>query len=140
MDDISSFTDKGHEPTPQELAEKLGDSRQWWNEICAYVIDKYPKALPEWNFPGAKYGWSFRMRDKRRAIVYLLPREGFFKVAFVFGDKAVESILDSTVSTSIKERLQAARKYAEGRGIQLSIEEPNFLENIRLLVDMKLRF
>jgi len=51
------------------------------------VYEKYPEGFEEWNFPGKKYGWSFRIKDKKRAIVYLLPGDDAFMVAFVFGGR-----------------------------------------------------
>ncbi len=136
--EMSVFPDKSNKPTDADLVEKLGDSYALWKEICSIVLAKYPQGKSEWNFPGKKYGWSFRIKDKRRAIIYLLPRAGQVKVAFVFGDKAVAKVTQSGVSPSIKSELKKARKYAEGRGIQLAVEDESTLTDIRQLVDIKL--
>jgi len=85
MSDISIFTDKATEPANQDLVDRLASSYALWQHIYDFVFRQYPKGVAEWNYPGKKYGWSFRIKDKKRAIVYLLPREGYFKVAFVFG-------------------------------------------------------
>ena len=69
MDDISIFPDKDFEPTDTELVERLGPTNDLWTLIQGYVLEKYPTGLSEWNFPGKKYGWSFRIRDKKRAIL-----------------------------------------------------------------------
>ena len=96
--------------------------------------------MEEWNFPGKKYGWSYRIKDKKRAIIYLLPREGFFKVAFVFGQKATNSILAENISDTIKTELNNARVYAEGRGIQIEIREHSNLRDVKKLIEIKLAF
>ena len=83
----SIFMDKSKTPSNEDLKNVLGNSYQNWGIIKNYVLQQYPGGKEEWNFPGKKYGWSFRIKDKKRAIIYLLPREGFFKVAFVFGQK-----------------------------------------------------
>lgn len=139
MADHSIFLNKSMEPTVRELQEKLGDTYKLWVEIQEMVLKKYPDGVSEWNFPGKKYGWSFRIKDKKRAIIYLLPRDAFFKVAFVFGDKAVNEIMDSTIAEEIKAELMQAKKYAEGRGIRIEVRDMYILEDIDLLIDIKLK-
>lgn len=135
--DISIFTDKAVEPTASDLQEQLGSHFNLWNKIVEFVNEKYPKPKEEWNFPGKKYGWSFRIKDRRRAIIYLLPREGYFKVAFVFGQKAIDQIVGADISNQIKEDLSNAKKYAEGTGISILATEES-LSDIKTLVEIKL--
>ena len=97
---------------------------------------KYPNGIESRNC--SKYGWSFRIDDKKRAILYLLPRDKFFKAAFVFGQKATEIILQSKISISIKKELEVAKVYAEGRGIRIDIKDDLPVDDIKKLVDIKL--
>ena len=85
-----------------------------------------------------KYGWSFRIKDKKRVIVYLLPREHYFKVAFVFGQKATDELMNGPVDPEIKKELAAAKVYAEGRGIRIDVTKEEMLQNVRLMIDSKL--
>jgi hypothetical protein len=138
MDDISVFQDKNIIPDDKTLEKSLGKTFPWWEGIIDYVFAHYPAAIAEWNYPGVKYGWNFRMKDKKRAIVYLLPREKFFKVAFVFGQKATDAILKSPIDDGIKNELKSAKIYAEGRGIRIDVRNKTILDDIRSLVDIKL--
>ncbi len=121
MDDISIFNDKTVKPTDKDLADKLDSNYQLWKWICDLVLSKYPNGLAEWNY-SEKYGWSFRIKDRKRAIIYLLPTDRYFKVAFVFGDKAVSIIMDTKISNDIKKEINQATKYAEGRGIRIDVK------------------
>lgn len=94
--------------------------------------------MEEWTYPGKNYGWNFRIKDKRRAIAYMLPREGYFKVAFVFGQKATDQVLASTVGPEIKQELLQARVYAEGRGIRIDVRDERIVPDIQQLVEIKL--
>jgi len=87
MSDISIFPDKASRPTEYDLAAQLGFSCSLWQQIHEMILNSYPGAIGEWNFPGKKYGWSYRFKDKKRAIIYFLPRQQYFNVAFVFGIK-----------------------------------------------------
>jgi len=103
-------------------------------------LSKYPTGLAEWNFPGKKYGWSYRIKYKRRAIIYLLPRDKYFKVAFVFGQKAFDTIMGSDICVEIKSELEQATKYAEGRGIRIEVKDDSLISDIEKLVDIKLKY
>ena len=136
--DRSIFADESQRPSEGDLVDALGYNIKYWTEIKDYVCLKYPKAFKEWNFPGQKYGWSFRIKDKKRAIIYLLPRDRYFKVAFVFGQKATDEIMNSNIASEIKDILESARVYAEGRGIRIDVTDNNVIEEIKKLVDIKL--
>jgi len=138
MDDISTFTDKAIQPTDSDLLEVLDASHDLWKQIQDFVMGVYPKGLAEWNYPGKKYGWSYRIKDKKRAIIYFLPRKQYFKVAFVFGQKAMDMIMESTISFEIKEELEKATKYAEGRGIRIDVKNDLIIPDIKRLIEIKL--
>ena len=136
--DISIFTVKNRIPDDKDLMDSLGNTYRLWQKIRDYVHLKYPDATDEWNYPGEKYGWSLRIKDKKRAIIYPLPRDEYFKVALVFGQKATDAIMKSTISVAIKTELEAAKVYAEGRGIRIEIKDEVLIRDIEKLIDIKL--
>ena len=138
--DINIFIDKKNKPEQKDLITALGKSYDLWQDIINLVYLKYPNAVSEWNFPGQKYGWSFKIKDKKRAIIYLLPGDKRFMVAFNFGQKAFEKIMDSNISEEIKHSLESAKVYAEGRGIRIEVKNQKPLKDISQLVDIKLAF
>ncbi|NOT93687.1 MAG: DUF3788 family protein [Ferruginibacter sp.] len=78
------------------------------------------------------------LKTKKRAIIYLLPKEKYFMAAFVFGPKALDKIMASNIDTAIKTELQNAKPYAEGRGIRIVVKNKKILKNISQLIDIKL--
>ncbi|MCD7898751.1 MAG: DUF3788 domain-containing protein [Bacteroides sp.] len=138
MNDILIFTDKAITPTDKDLAEKLEATYSLWVKLVEYVMAQYPAATSQWSYSGQKSGWHFRLKDKKRAILYFLPREGFFKVSMVFGEKATSEILSSNVAKDIKNGLEQAVKYAEGRGIQIEIKDDCLINDIQTLINIKL--
>lgn len=138
MDDTSIFQNKEFKPTDQDLINKLGATYNLWVRILNFVLEKYPKALEDWNYSGKKFGWSFRIKDKKRVIIYLLPRDQYFKAAFVFGQKATDNIRNSNISSHIINELEQAVQYAEGRGIRIEVRNDLILSDIQKLVDIKL--
>lgn len=136
--DTSIFTDKTVIPQTGDLPGALKETYPVWNAIRDHVHELFPDVLDEWHYSGAKYGWSFRIKDKKRVIVYLLPREGYFKAAFVFGQKATDIILESTLAPVIMELLKSAKVYAEGRGIRIDIRDESLLRDVKQLIEIKL--
>ena len=135
--DKSVFTDKNKIPSGDDLRTTLGTTYEAWKRIREFVVSHSPAVTEEWMYPGEKYGWSFRMKDKKRAIVYLLPREGFFKVAMVFGPAATEQVLSGNFAEKLKDDLRSAKPYAEGRGIRIDVTDEKILEEIFGLIRIK---
>lgn len=138
MSDLSIFPDKTQLPDMKALSEVLGDKVALWEQLHSFILSQYPQAVGEWNFPGKKYGWSYRLKDKKRAIMYFLPREGYFKAAFVYGQKAFDAVMASEVSGRIKTDLAQATKYAEGRGVSIIVDRPEVIADIERLICIKL--
>lgn len=138
MKDISIFTDKAIVPKNEDLVANLGTTYSIWMQIREYVYQQYPNGVEDWNFPGKKYGWSFRIKDKKRAILYFLPRNNYFMVAFVFGQKAIDQILETNISETIKNDLLTAKKYAEGRGVRIDVKDETSIPDIQKLIEIKL--
>lgn len=136
--ETSVFMDLAKIPETDDLMIPLGNTYQFWNEIRDFVIEKYPAAIEEWHVAVKKYGWDFRIKDKKRAIIYLSPRDGFFLVAMVFGQKATDQILDSDISSKTKEELMNSKVYMEGRVIRFEIRDNTFILDIKKLVEIKI--
>lgn len=134
----SIFTDKNIKPTNENLKEALGETFEFWMDFVDYTYQNYPAAIEEWNFSSEKFGWGFRIKDPKRVLIYLLPRDKFFKVAFVFGQKATDKILQSSISEDIKEELRTAKVYAEGRGIRIDVRQKSSIEDIHQLIKIKI--
>ena len=68
-----------------------------------------------------------------------MPHENDFKVAFVFGKKASDQILQNTVNEHIKAELSNAQVYAEGRSIHIDIDG-SIINDIKRLMEIKLAY
>lgn len=133
----SVFTDKTHVPTETNLKQALGSTFELWQELAAFTKKTNPDAFDEWKMTSEKFGWGFRVNDKKRVIIYLLPRAGFFKASFVFGQKAMDEIFESTISETIVNELKAAKVYAEGRGIRIDVTDNAVMDDLKKLIEVK---
>lgn len=134
---ISFFTEKEKEPTTKDLKKALGDTFPYWEELVKFTKSVYPAATEQWKFWSAKYGWGFRVSDKKRAIIYLGPRDKHFIVSFVFGQKATDQVMKADLADIIKTELMNSKIYMEGRGISLEIKNKSLVKDIKELVRIK---
>ncbi|WP_340111054.1 DUF3788 family protein [Maribellus mangrovi] len=134
----SYFTDLDKKPDFSDLKTPLGSLFPVWMKIRDFAVEKYPKAIEEWHVSVKRYGWSFRIKDKRRAIVYLSPQKGHFRLTMVFGQKATDQIIVTDIADAIKKELLNSRVYAEGRVIRLDIYDDKMVEDIKKLIEVKI--
>lgn len=126
------------EPSEEALRRALGATFTLWESLAEFTKKSYPKYIESWHFSGDKYGWNFRISDKKRVLLYLLPRDSFFKAAFVFGQKATDEILKSEINETIKNEIQATKAYAEGRGIRIDVKDASICDDIKKLIAIKI--
>jgi hypothetical protein len=137
-EDKSPFTDKKNEPADEDLKVMLGSTFKAWERLSRHTMSAFPAAAGAWSYPSEKYGWSYRISDKKRVLIYLLPRNGYFKAGFVFGEKAFREIMESNVSKQIKDDLSSARVYGEGRGIRIEVRNLQGIKDLEKLIDIKI--
>jgi hypothetical protein len=64
-----------------------------WKELMDFIVSGYPDVVEEWCHSGKNYGWSFRIRSKKRVVMYFTPLEDSFRVAFTLGQAATDAVL-----------------------------------------------
>jgi len=134
--DKSIFTEKSKKPTDKDLNRELGEFYKPWNDLINYVYKKYQDATDEWSF--SSFGWSYRIRDKKRVIIYIMPLNKYFKVSFVFGEKAVKNAFTSNINDAIKDIIKSAKVYGEGTGFRIDVKDKKLIPDIKKLVDIKI--
>ncbi len=137
MDIPNAFIAKVAQPTPTEVHDALGASAETWKLLVNWLAEQ-GVAEQEWQSISPKYGWSLRLKLKKRTIVYLGPCVGCFRVAFVLGDRAVAAAGQSGLPKSVLKLLDEATRYAEGTGVRLIVRGAKDLPAIRKLAAIKL--
>jgi hypothetical protein len=137
METPNAFIGKTTRPTEAEVAAALGSTAALWKQLVDWMAEQ-GAAIQEWNSYSPKYGWSLRLKVKKRNIVYLGPCAGCFRVAFILGDRAVAAARQSDLSKSTLKLLNEAPRYAEGTGVRLIVKGAKDLAAIRKLAFIKL--
>jgi hypothetical protein len=125
-------------PGDAELARTLGKTTALWHELVAHIEANHAPVVRQWTFSKTTGHWFLRLIRKKRTLVYLLVRDGHFLTAFAFGEKATAAIQASDVPPKVVAELNAARVYAEGRGIRLVTKTRSDVATMKKLVAVKL--
>ncbi len=137
METPNAFIGKTTKPTEAEVATALGSTAALWKQLVDWMAEQ-GVGESEWNSSGAKYGWSLRLKQKKRNIVYLIPCAGCFRVAFALGDKAVATARGSDLPKSTLKVIDEAPRYAEGTGVRLMVKAAKELAAIKKLALIKM--
>ena len=119
------------------IREILGANYAHLENLRRFLKEEIGDTIEEWKYYGQKLGWTLKTFLKKRNLFFIGMYEGYFNIAFVFGDKAVNRVFDSDVDPSLKKELEEARKYAEGRGIRIKVDNPDCLDDIEELIKIK---
>jgi len=137
MDIPNAFLGRKKQPADKEVLSALAKSAPAWKELLAWFAEKGITGQ-EWKSISPKYGWSLRLSYKKRNIIHLSPCQGCFRAAFILGDRAVQAALVSDLPEGLIDEIRRARRYAEGTGIRLLIQDAKDLAAIRKLALIKL--
>lgn len=138
MDFTNALIGKTAQPTEKELATALGPVFSVWNELLCWLTEEQGVSSQEWTSYSPKYGWTLRLKLKKRTIVYLGPGKGHFQVMFILGDRAVAAAQSSSLPKAVLKALDEAPRYPEGTGLRLVVAKSQDLPAIRKLALVKL--
>ena len=138
MDIPNALVGKAEKPTAEEISAALGLSASVWKQLVEWLAEEHGVAVQEWKSVSLKYGWSLRLKLKKRTIVHLSPYKGCFRVVFILGDRAMRVARQSDLPTGVAQAPEEAPRYTEGTGLRLIVKDAKDLAAIRKLVVIKL--
>jgi hypothetical protein len=135
---LSAFDDKSRPPQDAELEATLKRSWVAWNQLRELIAARFPALSEEWGFTSKSTGWGLRLKQKQRTILYMTPREGHFLASFALGENAVKAAHASDLPESVLAVIDAAKKYAEGRGVRLEVRSAKDVQSVEKLAICKM--
>ncbi len=137
---MSIFLDKSKQPNDKQLAEALGVTYKHWKELETGLEKLHGPLVEEWKYYGKASGWTLKLLLKKRNLFFFAPYGKYFRIAFVFGDKAVSAIEKSDLPSTMIRELVTAKRYVEGRGLRIEVKKRSQIADIIKLVGFKLQY
>lgn len=132
------FAGQAKQPTEKQLAAALGDCCELWQQLVADLQSEAGINTAEWNTSSVKLGWSLRLQAKKRNIVYLGPREGWFLASFILGDKAIAAAKKSDLGSSVSRIIAESKRYPEGTAVRIEVHSESDLEVVKKVAKIKI--
>jgi len=120
------------------LAAALGDCCVLWQQLVTDLKDELAIDAAEWNTSSVKLGWSLRLQVKKRSIVYLGPRKGFFLASFILGDKAIAAAKKSALGSRVLSLIAESKRYPEGTAVRIEVRSESDLQIVKKLAKIKI--
>ena len=133
----NAFIGKSRKPSDAELAQALGSAKAQWDHIIEAAKEMGVEDQ-EWKSYSPKYGWSLRLKQKKRNIFYLSPGTGSFLAALILGDRALAAARQIGLPKKTLKVFAEVTRYPEGTAIRIDVKENHDVEMIKKLISVKL--
>ena len=128
----SVFGDKATVPDEDRLNTALGDSKALWNKII-----RISGGSGEWKFYTKAAGWVYPIKKGKRTLFYMMPKDGRFRLTFVFGERAVEAAKSAGLPEPVLTDLLQSTAYVEGRSVATDVKSDTDMETAQKLLTLK---
>jgi hypothetical protein len=134
------FNDKLLKPNEETIFSVIGDTESLWKQTFSHLFDHSKDISIDWKYSYCGKYWVCVALKKKSTIfrIHILKRNSF-SIAFPMGDKLEPIILQSALSESVKNDFINAQKYNATRYISIDVEDSNDFENVKKLIDLKLK-
>ena len=123
------FLDKSNKPDPGTLPDALGNLFAGYQELTA-LAGSYHQ---EWTFTKSS-GWTLKIHDRKKALFYLIPLRGGFKISLAIRPAERDAFLEDDDLANLHEKLSSAKKYVEGFALQFDVADPAELPALALFM------
>jgi len=134
---LSIFSEKALTPTEDMLSESLSNTRAIWNDALKLIDQICGDLNAEWKYYSKSAGWTLVASSKKRKMAYFIPLDGFFKVNFVFGEKALTRAKYADLPELVLISILEAKPYMEGRSFMIDIKTDVDVELFGKLLEIK---
>jgi len=134
---VGKFTDKKYQPSEAEVLAAVSPRLPIWQELVRFIREKYPVQEDFKFMYGKNYGWAFRFRMKSQFFTSLYPAEGGFAVQVNLSPQAVEQALSLQPGKNVRQAIERAHPYPEGRWLFIPVESEQDAADIRQLLALR---
>ena len=131
------FDDKAMIPTDNMVDDAIADTKGLWDKLSFHVAENYQGISHEWKMYSKKSGWNLVFKQGKRTLFYFVPCESYFIIAFVLGEKAVNTAIQSSLSAGTKEAISDADVCAMGHSFFVTVKGEQDIEDVIALLKIK---
>jgi len=137
MANVRSTPDRKPGKKPDELLikKRLADAFPAYHEL----IKKTGSYRQEWKFYGDKIGWQLKIAKKEKALLYLTPLDGAFRIGLALREPERDALLSSSLNRQLREELRSAKRVSEGYPLRFSVFGAADMKPVDLIIDLLMK-
>ena len=132
------FATKAQRPTKSALARALGRTQRHWELLLEQTHRDHCGLVDTWMHYGPKSGWTLKVAGKKRAVLWMSPREGCFLASLALRDDAVAALRGTNLPDALVDEIEGAQAWPEGRPARVTVTNLDHVRWLRTLVGIKL--
>lgn len=133
----SIFDNKEIVPNEEDLKEVLKENINIWNQLIDYLEEEYGPLTSEWKFYSKNAGWTYRISNEKRNLIFLSPNDKYFIASINMSVNVSKILLDMDLPEEIKTIIKETKAYREGKSVLITIKNENDLENIKTMLNVR---
>ena len=133
----SMYDNKAVIPDDSMVDCAIANTKPLWDKLKTHVADHYQGISQEWKMYSKKAGWNLVYRQEKRTLFYFVPCDNHFIIAFVLGERAVETALQSCISDTAREAISDADVCAMGHSFFVTVRSEQDLKDAIALLEIK---
>ena len=111
------------------MQSALGRTHPYYEKLLA-LADDYSW---EWNYINSS-GWILKVYDSKKALFYLIPLKGGFKLSLTLRSTEHATFLRDRELAGVHAALSASKKYPEGFALQFDITNKSGFQPLELFI------
>lgn len=129
-----------HIPTEYEMNNYINNDL--WKDFCKYIKEKY-NIDPKFEFSKCsfEYGWNIKFKKGSKSLCTVYPRENYFTVMIVIGQKE-KDIFEKMLSSLSIDLQQIYKMTKEGNGqkwLMIDLEDDDIRYNdVKRIIDIRI--
>ncbi len=136
---VGYFTDRGHQPSPDEIHLALGPVYPLWERLTHFIGTNY-HIEGRFSFWGPeKSGWNLRYKVKGKALVALYPQKKRIMAQVVLGRAQAERALKLKLGEHVSRMLREAPQLRDGRWLHIPLRTEADVHDVEQLLLAKMK-
>ncbi len=134
------LTDESVVPDEELIFSIIGEKELLWQQTMSYLYDNNNDISEAWKYYKDGKTWLFRTLKKKKTIFWIRILEDTFRIAFWFAERLEPIILQSDLPDRLKKDYENAKSFNKSRCIYIDMQDSGDLQNVRKLIDLKMKY
>jgi hypothetical protein len=134
------LNEKSIKPNDEIIFSIIGDTELLWKQTFSYLYDNSKDISVNWKYSNCGKEWFCQTLKKKKSLFWIkILEKNSFRIAFWFAEKLESIIMQSNLPDNLKTEYKNAKPFNKARCIYIDMRDSNDFENVKTLIDLKLK-